>query len=92
MKTVYLAGYSTRSDYTEPQYAKAQADLEQAGFQVISGLDVKNDIRHQLASVALHANILCTITGVDQRLVKLARILSLQIGTPHQIITRAQSI
>lgn len=89
MKTVYIAGYSTRSDYTEPKYAEAKTALEQAGFQVISALDVKNDIRHQLASVALHANILCTLTGVDHRLVKLARILGLKIGTPRQIITSA---
>lgn len=90
MTTVYIAGYSSRSEHIEGQYAKAQAELEGAGFIVINGLSVKADIRSQGSTIALRANILCTIAGVDHRLVKIARALGLQIGTPNQIVSRAK--
>lgn len=86
MTTVFIAGYSSRSEQIDRRYADAKEQLEAAGFHVISQQDIKPTIRNQAATICQRADILCTIAGVDFRLTRIARVLGIPIRTPNDII------
>lgn len=98
MSTVYLAGPTPGTPFINGIYTRAQVALEQAGHTVINPTQFTNHgepcsrnayKRLGILRLSLDTEIVCTIHGAEQHIIRTAHQLGIPVKTLHQLTTKA---